>query len=408
MPKVSYGAEEIEIDLEPGDTLTEKEPKDDTGEWQRQNFRQSLETARFHDLLTGGKPLVVVNDAFRPTPTGQVLSQIRKWYPEFQADYIVACGNHPPPDEDDLASIFMGFERPDDARVYFHNSRDIDSMVEIGDVDGEKLCLNRRLFEYPAVIIIGSVEPHYFAGYTGGRKSLIPGLANLDINRRNHALAVSEDARPLRLKGNPVAEDLDRLIAMVKLPVLLSIQVVAGRRQKIIDCFAGPLRNSFEDAVSVAEQVYSFECSRQFDLVIAEMRPPLDRNLYQLQKAIENTAATVRDGGTLLAVSECREGIGNKEFYELATQLKNEDMVLSHSEADNPPLGIHKLSRIVQLAKRINIRALSGIKNEILEQVFIEPAVSIEAEIQKLKQKEKDKIDILLVRDAGLLAAKFN
>jgi nickel-dependent lactate racemase len=118
--------------------------------------------------------------------------------------------------------------------------------------------------------------------------------------------------------------------------------------------------------------------------------------------------AAVRDGGTILAVSECQEGIGNDEFYELARQLENEDMVSSHSEMDNPPLGIHKLSRIVKLGQRINIKALTGLKQEILEQVFITPAVSIDAEIQKLKQGDKKEIDILLVRDAGLLVAKLN
>jgi nickel-dependent lactate racemase len=122
---------------------------------------------------------------------------------------------------------------------------------------------------------------------------------------------------------------------------------------------------------------------------------------------MENTAAAVKNGGTLLAVSACREGIGNDEFYQLAGRLTNEEMVLSHSELDNPPMGIHKLSRIVRLSERINIRALTGLKNEILEQVFFEPAVSIEAEIQKLKQAGIEQIDILLVRDAGLLAVKM-
>lgn len=408
MSKVAYGNEELDFDLEPGDSLTEKEPNDDIGIWQPGVFHQALDMARFADLFASSKPLVVVNDAFRPTPTGQVLSQIKKWYPEFEADFVIACGNHPPPDKDDLGSIFEGYRLTDETRVFIHDSRDLDSMIKVGESGGHPLYLNRLLFEYPAVIVIGSVEPHYFAGYTGGRKSLIPGLANLEANRNNHARAVSSEAQPLRLKGNPVADHLDDLAALVELPNLFSIQIVTGRNQKIIDCFTGTLKESFEEAVTLAEQVYSFSCSRKFDLVIAEMRPPLDRNLYQIQKAIENTASAVADGGTLLAVSECREGIGNDEFYVLARQLKNEEMVQSHAELENPPMGIHKLSRIVRLSERIRVRALTGLKHEILQQVFIEPAVSVEAEIQKLKQGNKKEIDILMVRDAGLLVAKLN
>jgi nickel-dependent lactate racemase len=347
-----------------------------------------------------------VNDAFRPTPTGEVLSQLKKTYPDFKADFIVACGNHPQPQKEEIGEIFGKYQLPPDSELYFHDSRDIESMVVAGELDGSPLYVNRRLFEYPGVLTIGSVEPHYFAGFTGGRKSLVPGLSDIESNRRNHALAVSEDAQPLRLKHNPVAENLDELLTLVKLPAVFSIQIVHGRNRRILDCFCGDLKSSFNEAVDLSARVYSFQPEKQYDLVIAEMRDPLDRNLYQLQKAIENCAAAVRDGGTILAVSRCREGIGNDEFYQLARRLKNEEMVLAHAEMENPPMGIHKLSRIVRMARRISVKALTGLKHEILEQVFLEPAISIDAEIQKLKHANKQEIDILLVRDAGLLAVK--
>ncbi len=407
MPKVAFGKEELEFELDPGDTLTEKEPADsDYAAWNPDSLRARLQNARFDQFLDLGKPLIVVNDSFRPTPTGAVLSYLKSWYPDLKADFIVACGNHPAPQEHDLEVIFGDYRLPNDARLLIHDSSDSDSMVQAGELDGQPIFLNRAVLDCPAMIVIGSVEPHYFAGYTGGRKSIIPGLCDIETTRRNHVLAVSEECRPLRLEGNPLAENLDQLLAAVKLPPTFSIQIVAGRNQRILDCFAGNIADSFVEAVSVAEKVYSFPVTKEYDLVIAEMLPPLDRNLYQLQKAIENTKAAVRDGGTLLAVSRCSEGIGNDEFYQLAGRLENEEMVLSHADLETPPLGIHKLSRMVRLAERIRVCALTGIKHEILDQVYIEPAVSIEAEMQKLKQGDKKDIDILLVRDAGLLAAK--
>jgi len=386
--------------------LTEREPEDRDRGWNQGKFLRALSSAGFDKFLSRGKPLVVVNDAFRPTPTGEALSQIKKLYPDFKADFIVACGNHPRPEKEEIDEIFGEYQLPSDSRLYFHDSRDIESMVAAGELDGLPLYLNRRLFEYPGVLTIGSVEPHYFAGFTGGRKSLVPGLSDIESNRRNHALAVSEDAQPLRLKHNPVAEDLDKLLNLVKLSAVFSIQIVHGRNRRILDCFCGDLESSFKEAVDLSKQVYSFQPEKQYDLVIAEMRYPLDRNLYQLQKAIENCAAAVRDGGTIVAVSKCHEGIGNDEFYQLARRLKNEEMVLAHAEMENPPMGIHKLSRIVRMARRISVKALTGLKHEILERVFLEPAISIDAEIQKLKRADKQEIDILLVRDAGLLAVK--
>lgn len=407
MPKVAFGKEELEFELDPGDTLTEKESADaDYEAWNPDTLQARLQNARFDEFLDLGRPLIVINDSFRPTPTGAILSSLQSWYPSIKADFLIACGNHPAPQEQDMRVIFGDYRLSNDARVIIHDSSDRDSMVASGELDGHPILLNRVVFDYPALIVIGSVEPHYFAGYTGGRKSIIPGLCDIETTRRNHALAVSEECRPLRLEGNPLAENLDQLLAAVKIPPVFSIQIVAGKNQKILECFAGNITDSFIEAVSVAEKVYGFPITKKYDLAVAEMRPPLDRNLYQLQKAIENTAVAVRDGGTLLAVSRCSEGIGNDEFYQLAGRLENEEMVLSHAGLDNPPLGIHKLSRIVRLAERIRVCALTGIKHEILEQVYIEPAVSIEAEMQKLKQGDKKDIDILLVRDAGLLAAK--
>jgi nickel-dependent lactate racemase len=281
-------------------------------------------------------------------------------------------------------------------------------MVQVGELEGQPIYVNKNIFDYPALIAVGSVEPHYFAGFTGGRKSIIPGLSDIESNRKNHAKAVSHEAQPLRLSGNPVEADLELMLQQVQLPPLFSIQTVAGRNRQILGCFCGSLEDSFVKAVDLCNEVYSCRCDKQYDLVLAEMRAPLDRNLYQIQKAIENWAPVVRDNGTIIAISACREGIGNDEFYHLARQLKNEDMVLSHAELDNPPLGIHKLSRMVQLGKRIRVKALTGLKHEILEQVFIEPVVSIDAELQKLKRGDKKDIDILLVREAGLLAAKVD
>jgi len=403
MPKVSFGTEHISFDLEPGDSLTEKGPVESEASWKQAEFFQALGDTGFGDFLGRGKPLVVVNDAFRPTPTGKILSLIADRYPDFRADFIVACGNHPAPGDEDIATIFGEYQRPEDSQLFFHDSRDMDAMARAGELHGRPVYLNKHLFDYETVIAIGSVEPHYFAGFTGGRKSIIPGLSDIETNRRNHALAVSVDSLPMRLGGNPVAEDLEELLTAVTIPDLYSIQIVASKSQSIHGCFCGGLKQSFGEAVVLAEQMYSCRLDRQYDLVIAEMLPPLDRNLYQLQKAIENCAAAVADGGTIVAVSKCAEGIGNDEFYQLAGRLENEDMVLSHTELDNPPLGIHKLSRIVRLGKRIQVKALTGLKQEILEQVYIDPVITIRAEMQKLKQEDKRNIDILLVRDAGLL-----
>ncbi len=406
MPTVAYGAGQISFHLGPGDSVTEREPCDRESTWRTDRFLQSLSDARFGQFLSGGRPLIVINDAFRSTPTGKILAQIDKAYPDFRGDFIVACGNHPAPSAADVNSILNGYRRPEGSRIFFHDSRDFGSMTAVGELDGRAVYLNRLLFEYGAILIIGSVEPHYFAGYTGGRKSLIPGLADVDSIRRNHVLAVSREAQPLRLEGNPVAEHLERMLALVKLPNLFSIQIVNGRNHQVLDCFCGDLRRSFAAAAAFSRQVYSCAAPQRFDVVIAEMRPPLDRNLYQMQKGIENTAAAVRDDGVMIVVSACSEGVGNDEFLQLAKRLQRFEAVLAQAAAEQPPLGIHKLSRMVELSQRIRVRALTGLAPEIVRQVFIEPATSIDDELAGLRSGGRDHLDILLVRDAGMMVVQ--
>lgn len=406
MTEIRFGTQQLPLEIRPGDSLTIKEPADDFPEWSPDSLLQSLRDGGFAEFLKWGRPLVVVNDAFRPTPTGRILGTIQSFFPDFRADFIVACGNHPAPDPREIETIFDGYAMPADSQVLIHDSHDLGAMVPAGHIDGQTVFLNRSLFVYPAVMVIGSVEPHYFAGFTGGRKSLIPGLCDEQTTRRNHALAISPEARPLRLAGNPVAESLDRLMKVLSLPHLFSIQVVTGRKQKILACCCGDLARSFAEAVALSEQVYSFPLEKSYDIVVAEMWPPLDRNLYQMQKGIENCAAAVRDGGALVVVSPCREGIGNDEFYRLAERLQTPEMVLAQAAVENPPLGIHKLCRIVRLSHRISVKALTTLEPHILRRVYLEPVGTLQEERQILIQRGQSHIDILLVRDAGVLAAK--
>lgn len=408
MPKIAFGSEELEFIIEPGDSLTEREPTDDFPPWNPDKLFNQLDADRFGDFISGEKFLFIVNDAHRSTPTGEILFHLKERFPDLKADFIVACGNHPAPSDDEIKKIFGRFNRPDDSKVMIHDSKDQSSLKEIGERDGNKLYLNRNLFDYDKLIVIGSVEPHYFAGFSGGRKAFLPGLADLETNRRNHAMAVSMNAQPMALDGNPVAEDMQKFLDSIDLPDLYSFQAVVGRSHEVIDCFCGDIETSFLQAIELTKKVYSFSTNRQFDLVIAEMRPPLDRNLYQLQKAVENCHAAVRDGGTIVAISKCEEGVGNDEFYHLAGKLQDGETVLSHAEMPMPPMGIHKLSRIVRMGQRINVKALTGLKREIVEQIFFEPAVSIEAEMQKLRPEDSTPLDILLVRDAGLMAVIVN
>jgi nickel-dependent lactate racemase len=257
--------------------------------------------------------------------------------------------------------------------------------------------LNRQIKESQATIIIGSVEPHYFAGFTGGRKSIFPGLTDLATIERNHNLANSLDAAPLKLEGNPVAEHLDELMGLISAENMLTIQLVQDTTHQILGCFCGNLHNAYREAVDLSRQVYAHKIKRKYDLVIAEMLPPLDNNLYQAQKALENCQLAVKDGGTIVIVSACDGGIGSDFFFELADKWDRER---NESSDGHQYFGSHKLSRVNTLSKRIDIRLVSHLSDKDIRRVYYEPLDNLEKFIYST-MSECEKNNMAVVHDAG-------
>ena len=156
------------------------------------------------------------------------------------------------------------------------------------------------------MVLINSVEPHYFAGYTGGRKSLFPGLAGYETVWANHKLSMQAGSEHLVLEGNPVHEDLEEATALgVAGKQVYSVQLVLDKDHRVGFASAGPLERSFREAVAVADKQYVLEIERCYEIVVAVAPHPMDCNFYQVDKAIQSGALAVKQGGVLVVVSEC-------------------------------------------------------------------------------------------------------
>lgn len=348
-----------------------------------------------------GASLVVVNDGYRNTPTPLILQWLDRLDPEFldRASFLIATGTHDAPTEEHYHRIFGPFHDRVQRRTSYHDCQDRNSMVRFTDDPlGGAVLVNRAVLGDRPVLIIGSVEPHYFAGYTGGRKSIFPGLVDLATTERNHNLASSMSAAPLKLAGNPVAEHLQRLTDQIDSERFFSIQAVLDAEHRLGGVFCGRLADSFDRAVFLADQIYAHHVSRTYDLVLAELRPPLDKNLYQLQKAVENCQAAVADGGVLAVVSACEEGIGSPHFYGLAERW---DPMRNRPQNGLPAtFGSHKLSRVVAISQRIQIKIYSTLAKEDIVRVFYEPLDNPQ-EFLYSRRNVCEKCNVAVVFDAG-------
>jgi len=357
-------------------------------------------------FLSGERLLIIVNDGYRNTPTATILQWFDQLNPDVidSARFLVTTGVHAAPTEKHYLRIFGSFWERVRAHVSYHDANDHSNMTLLGK-DG--LCgevwVNRAVLENKKILVIGSVEPHYFAGFTGGRKSVFPGLTDFATVARNHNMANSLEAAPLKLRGNPVAEHLDSLMAMLDRDKFFGIQIVADSDRRIAGLFFGQLEVSFKKAVTMAEKIYSCQVPKKYDAIICEVLLPLDKNLYQAQKALENCQPAVRDGGTIIIVSACEEGVGSNYFFELAEKW---DRGKNCAKDSRQHFGSHKLSRVISIGKRINIRLHSTLPDNIVRHVFYEPLDNLQLFLYSAG-KECKKCHFAVVHDAAHTVLKI-
>lgn len=231
------------------------------------------------------KILVVINDHTRPTPTSTVLKKLDLKGKD--ATTIVATGAHRSPHPEELSRLLGATMPPYGGKVIVHNSRDSASLKSVGQTSrGTKLFFNPLLFAADGIVVVGSVEPHYFAGFTGGRKFLLPALAGLESIMANHSLALDKRSRILSLDGNPVHEDfMEALDIFGRNDDIFSIQLVLNSEQQVSFTSSGHIIQSFTECVERAKDIYVTPVKAKADIVISVAQPPLDLDLYQSQKA---------------------------------------------------------------------------------------------------------------------------
>jgi nickel-dependent lactate racemase len=330
------------------------------------------------EFLRGGRRiLIIINDATRPTPTETILAAL---LPVFEKtglgpenfSLLVATGAHRAPTEEEYRQILGRFFEKLRPRCFHHDARN-DEMTDIGTTrNGTPMLLNKRLFEADRVIATGSVEPHYFAGFTGGRKAFLPGIAAYKTIEANHRQALSPKAHSLALEGNPVHEDMMDALPLIKAPVF-SVMTVLDKEQGVAAVTAGDLMASFYKAVETARKIFCVAVPSKADIVVSVAKFPMDIDLYQSQKAIDNGAVALKDGGTLILVSSCRDGIGDEAYARLLAESASPADAIQRIRAGYR-LGYHKAAKMAEVSGRAAIRAVSELSEERLSSMFIKKA----------------------------------
>jgi nickel-dependent lactate racemase len=345
-------------------------------------------------FLEGGQNiLVIINDATRPTPTAAMLKALspafkRAGLEPRELSFLVATGAHRAPTEEEYRQILGDNYQCFRSRCAAHDSKKTDEMVSLGRTgSGTPIVLNRRVLDADRIIVTGSVEPHYFAGFTGGPKSFLPGVAAYESIKTNHARALSPDARALVLKGNPVHEDMDDAAGLIKTPVF-SLMTVLNKKQKTAAAFSGDLMTSFREAAELSKKIFCVSVPEKADIVISVARYPMDIDLYQAQKAIDNGALALKDGGTLILAASCRDGLGDKTYAALLESAASPAEVLEKIQREYR-LGYHKAAKMAMVFGRARVTAITELPAAALNRIFIKSALSPQAALDEALEGAK-------------------
>jgi nickel-dependent lactate racemase len=319
------------------------------------------------------KVAIVVDDATRQAPSDimllPVLAELNAaGVRDENVTVIFGCGTHRAVTSEE-ANRLLSEEVLKRVKTVSHDCKAQD-LVYVGTTKthGNKVYLNRAFAEADVKVLVGDVGFHYYAGYGGGRKSVLPAVSGEETIKHNHALLLNANARTGVLTGNPVHEDMTEAARMAKVDFI--VNVVANSKCEIVKAFAGDLEQAFLEAVKAVDAMYRVTVDRRADIVVVSPGGcPADINLFQAYKALDNALEVVKRGGVVILVAECPEGHGNQVFYDWMVRF-GELKAVEREIKRNFVLGGHKAYYLLKALQNHLIILVSSLPDYYAVNVF--------------------------------------
>ena len=391
--RISYGFDHVEVEIPDeryaGSYEVTHPPK--------VNVAEILEEALNNPIgdrleeIKASSALLVINDHTRLTPTETMLDHILPRLKGKEISTIVATGHHRAPTEEELRRILGRYYGR--LKIIIHDARTSPSKY-LGETSrGTPIEINEELFKYDLVVTLGSVEPHYFAGFTGGRKSIAPGVCGFRCIERNHMLVLDPNSALAKLKGNPVHEDLEEIVReFSKYVRIFSLNVSITGEGRPFAAAAGDIFESFYRLVGEVRKYYEID-PPHVEVVVAVAPGNMGVDLYQAQKALEPAKFLVKDGGVIVLVAPCRGGIGPRTFYDLLSGRSREevwDIVKREFK-----LGYHKAVKILETLEKAKVFAVTDLDPEVIRNVGFEPFSDLQKAIEEAIRETDGRVIVL-------------
>jgi len=376
---IPYGRTEVCARIPTRNFLGTIEPKEKPGvadprvEVERA-LNEPIGTERLSGITKAGdKVAVVVDDATRATPSylmvPPILDELNKaGVKDEDITVIFGCGTHRPVTLEEMKTL-VGEETLERVKTVNHDCRAKD-MVYIGKTKtlSTKVYVNKIFAEADVKVLTGDVGLHYYAGYGGGRKSVLPAISSIETIQHNHSEILHPKARTGTLEGNPVHADMIEAARFARPDFILNI--VTNSKGELVQAFAGDLEKAHAEGVNLVDEMYKVPIERRAKIVVVSPGGhPFDIDLYQAYKGVDCALKAVKKGGVIIWVAECPEGHGNQVFYEWMTKFK--ELKQMETEVKRRfKIGGHKAYYLMKALRKVKIILVSSLPDYYAANVF--------------------------------------
>jgi len=358
------------------------------------------------ELAKGKKKVVIISsDHTRPVPSHVtmplLLEEVRKGNPDAEIIILIATGYHRLTTKDELKNKY-GERIFNEEKIVIHNAFKDEDMVDLGKLpSGGQLKINQMAVSADLLIAEGFIEPHFFAGFSGGRKSVLPGIASKDTVMANHCaeFIAHDKARTGILDGNPIHKDM--IFAAETAGLAFILNVVIDAEKKVIEAFAGHFNDAHRAGCEFVRELAGVKAAPAEIVITTNGGYPLDQNIYQTVKGMSAAEATCKPGGVIIIASQCGDGHGGEAFYKTFVEANSLNSIMDEiikrksSETIPDQWESQILSRILLKHEVIMV---TQAPRQMIEDMYMKWAPNIESALEmaeKIIKNDTGKITII-------------
>lgn len=340
-------------------------------------------TFSWEKVSPAGSVAIAINDKTRPVPNSILVPALlgkldQIGFTPDQITFFIATGTHTPMKKEEFG-LLLPENIEKNYKIVSHDCDNEQNLTYLGETKRKTpVYINSSFYKSDYKFLIGNIEPHHFMGYSGGAKTASIGLTGRQTINKNHAMLVEPESTFGVYGKNPTRQDVEEIGDLIKVDAALN--VVMNSSRQIMHAVFGSIREVMSVGIPLSRKICQTNVTHSnYDLVIASPGGyPKDINLYQSQKALSHAASITRDGGCVILVAECKEGVGSNSYEAFMEGITSIDAVFTKLQQEGFKVGPHKALQFAREQRRIRIIVVSSLDADRLSRLLLEPSASLE------------------------------